>query len=187
MKPGHSTSLLIVWRVAELEAKHLNAPEIEPVHLLIGLAKTVDLDLPALVSKDTADRDAILEELLREVRRLRTIFSTAQVKPSALRRRLRGTPLGQRFRLPESETLHRSTAARKVFSDAEHFAQIAGVAVYPMHLLYGLLLGADPCRDEVFRELGIDKSRLLRVTKREVIFQPEDSTAATSKPKSRWN
>src|SRR5208282_5439216 len=140
MKPLHSHSLLLAWRVAEAEAKRLNAPEIEPIHLLIGLAKAVDLDLPALVSKDTPDRDAILEELLREVRKLRTIFSTAQVSARALRRKLRGTPLDQRFHLPDADTLHRSTAARKVFTDADHFAQLAGSIVYPAHLLYAVLL-----------------------------------------------
>ncbi|HOC54202.1 MAG TPA: Clp protease N-terminal domain-containing protein [Verrucomicrobiota bacterium] len=169
MKSRHSNSLLFVWRVAEVEAKHLNAPELEPVHLLIGLAKTVDLDLPTLVSKNTADRDAILEELLREVRRLRTVFSTAQVSAKALRRKLRGTPLDQRFRLPESESLHRSTAARKVFADAEHFAQLSNSVVYPAHLLHALLLNDDDTREEAFQALGVDKKRFLEVARREVV------------------
>jgi ATP-dependent Clp protease ATP-binding subunit ClpA len=187
MKPRHSTSLLLVWRVAEVEAKRLNAPEIEPLHLLIGLCKAVNLDLPALVSKDTPDRDDILEELLREVRRLRTIFRTAQVNPTPLRRKLRGTPLDRRFQMEESETLHRTAAAKKVFADAEHFAQLAGAVVYPAHLLYAVLLGDDTRRDDTFKDLGIDKPRFQEVAKREVVFQREDGAAAMSKPKTRWN
>jgi hypothetical protein len=146
----------------------------------------VSLDLPALVSKDTPDRDEILEELLREVRRLRTIFRTAQVNPTPLRRKLRGTPLDRRFQMEKSETLHRTAAAKKVFVDAEHFAQLAGVVVYPAHLLYAVLLGDDPRRDAAFKELGIAKPRFQEVAKREVIFQQE-AGATADKPKTRWN
>lgn len=186
MKSQHSNSLLLVWRVAEVEAKHLNASELEPVHLLIGLAKTVDLDLPTLVSKDTADRDAILEELLREVRRLRTIFSTAQVSAKALRRRLRGTPRNQRIRLPDSESLHRSTAARKVFADAEHFAQLSAGIVYPAHLLHALLLHDDPTRETAFQALGINQKRFLEVARREVVPLPSRQFP-DSRTKTTWN
>lgn len=187
MKPRRSNSLLLVWRIAELEAKHLNAIEIQPVHVLIGLAKAVDLDLPALVSKGTADRDAILEELLREVRRLRTIFSTAQVKPSALRRKLRGSPIYQRFHIPKSETLHRSASTRKVFADAEHFAQLTGSIVYPAHLLYAVLLPSDERCDNVLQTLQIDKKRLLEIARREVVLQREAEIGPAPNPKTRWN
>src|ERR1041385_4532163 len=148
MKSLHSHSLLLAWRVAEAEAKPLNAPELEPIHFLIGLCKAVSLDLPALVSKDAPDRNEILEELLREVRRLRTIFRTAQVNPTPLRRNLRGKLLAGRFQMDNSETLHRNTATKKVFADAEHFAQLAGGIVYPTHLLYAVLLSDDDRRDE---------------------------------------
>ena len=54
-------------RLAELEARQLKASTIEPTHLLLGLCKSVDLDLPVLVQKDPPDRDEVLEEFLREV------------------------------------------------------------------------------------------------------------------------
>src|SRR5438477_6222983 len=44
MKSRHSNSLILVWRVAEFETRHLNAPKIEPTRLLLGLCKVVDLD-----------------------------------------------------------------------------------------------------------------------------------------------
>ena len=44
MKAPRSISLLVVWRLAELEAKHLGATQLEPAHFLIGLAKAVDVD-----------------------------------------------------------------------------------------------------------------------------------------------
>ena len=187
MKPRHSSSLIFVWRVAEAEAKRLNAPDISTAHLLIGLCKTVDLDLAALVSKDTPDRDAILEELLREVRRVRTVLSTAQVDAKALRRKLRGTPLDKRLRMPDSQSLHRSSAAKKVFADAEHFAQLAGSIVYPAHLLYAVLLHEDETRDDAIQALGIDKKRFHEVARREIIFQQEGGAATVNKPRTRWN
>ena len=45
----HSNSLILVWRVAEFEARHSKASTIEPTHLMLGLCKVVDLDLPEFV------------------------------------------------------------------------------------------------------------------------------------------
>ena len=186
MKSLHSNSLLLAWRVAEAEAKRLTAPEIEPSHLLIGLAKLVDLDLPSLLSKNLPDRDEILEEFLREVRRLRTVLRTAQVDPAAFRRALRGKPTNQRFSMPDSKTLHRSAAARKTFADADHFAQLADSPVYPVHLLYAVLLYKDDGIQEVCSNLSIDTKRFQEVASREVI--PHQRAAAdTVKTKTKWN
>src|SRR5260221_6710788 len=77
MKPRHSDSLILVWQLAELEARHLNSPTIEPTHLLLGILRSVDVDLLALFANHSPNRDEILEEALREVRRLRTVFETA--------------------------------------------------------------------------------------------------------------
>jgi hypothetical protein len=69
MKVRHSDSLILIWQLAELEARQLKASIIEPTHLLLGLCKSVDLGLPTLVQKDSPDRDEVLEELLRQDRR----------------------------------------------------------------------------------------------------------------------
>jgi ATP-dependent Clp protease ATP-binding subunit ClpA len=187
MKSRHSSSLILIWRVAEAEARQLSAQEIEPIHLLIGLCKVVDLDLTALVSNETPDRDAILEELLREVRRVRTVLYTAQVDARALRRKLRGPPMDERFSMAESESLHRSTSARMVFADAEHFAQLAESIVYPAHLLYAVLQHEDAKCHEIFQELGVDKARFQEVAKREVIFQQDDASTVVTRKKTHWN
>jgi len=83
-------SLILVWRVAEFEARHAKASTIEPNHLLLGLCKVVDLDLPEFVTKDAPDRDEVLEELLREVRRLRTVFRAAGLDTKTFRRNCAG-------------------------------------------------------------------------------------------------
>ena len=91
MKSQHSNSLILVWRVAEFEARHCRKrPTIEPTHLLLGLCKVVDLDLPEFVSKDAPDRNEVLEELLREVRKLRTVFRAAGLDAKTFRRNCAG-------------------------------------------------------------------------------------------------
>lgn len=187
MKSRHSTSLLVVWRVAETEARHLKATTIEPMHLLLGLCKVVDLDLPEIISKNAPDRDEILEELLREVRKLRTVFRVAGVDAKTVRRRLRRNSPERRFGLAESDRLRRSSAAKQIFADAEHFAQVSNGAVYPVHLLYATLLVEDKHRDTTLGELKIDKKRLLSVAKREVLTFKVGPVSETNAARARWN
>jgi cell division FtsZ-interacting protein ZapD len=184
MKPRHSNSLILIWRVAEFEARQLKAPAIEPTHLLLGLCKVVDLNLPLLVSEDAPDRDGILEELLREVRRLKNVFRAAGLDAKVFRRRLRRTVGARRFVFPDSERLHRSKAAKQVFADAERIAVPGGSVVYPVHLLYATLHGDDNERDEVMKELGINRNHLLEAAKGELVFRYGRST---NKDRTRWN
>jgi len=187
MKSQHSKSIILVWRVAEFEARHQNASTIEPTHLLLGLCKVVDLDLPELVSKDSPDRDEVLEELLREVRKLRTVFHAAGLDAKTFRRRLRRASPERRFSLAESERLRRSSASRQVFADAEHFAQLGSGTVYPVHLLYAILLAEDNHRDATLAELNIDTKRLKSVIKREVLMPQLVSVSTSKKTRTRWN
>ncbi|HKW29969.1 MAG TPA: hypothetical protein VJT54_11570 [Verrucomicrobiae bacterium] len=183
----HSASLIFVWRVAEFEARHAKASTIEPTHLMLGLCKVVDLDLPEFVAKDAPDRDEVLEELLREVRKLRTVFRAAGLEAKMFRRKLRRASPERRFALDDSERLRRSSAAKQVFADAEHFAQLGSSAVYPVHLLYATLLAEDKHRDETLAELKIEKKRLLNVSKREVLTPQLGSASSSKRERTRWN
>ena len=170
MKVRHSDSLILIWRLAELEARHLKASTIEPTHLLLGLCKSVDLDLTALVQKDSPDRDEVLEELLREVRRLRTIFRAAGLDARTFRRALRRKSCGNRIAPSESQRLGRSKAAKQVFADAEHFAEMANSLVFPIQLLFAVVSTNDEVRDDLLDQLGVEPERLRKVAKREVAF-----------------
>jgi ATP-dependent Clp protease ATP-binding subunit ClpA len=181
----HSNSLILIWQVAEFEARQLKASTIEPVHLLLGLCKTVDLDLPDLISRNAPNRAEVLEECLREVRRLRNVFQDAKLNAAIVRRRLRRLSGERRFSLPESERLHRSDAAKKVFANAEHFAQLNRGIVYPVHLLYAVLGVEDEQRDQAMNELGIQKARLCEAAKHELFSQCDKTMAKTDT--ARWN
>jgi ATP-dependent Clp protease ATP-binding subunit ClpA len=183
----HSASLILVWRVAEFEARHAKASTIEPNHLLLGLCKVVDLDLPEFVAKDDPDRDEVLEELLREVRRLRTVFRAAGLNAKTFRRKLRRFSPERRFALDDSERLRRSSAAKQVFAEAEHFAQLGSSAVYPVHLLYAGLLADDEHRDATLAEMNVEKKHLLTVSKREVLGRQMGSASPSAKARTRWN
>src|SRR5205814_1458412 len=102
---------------------------------------------------------------LREVRRIRIVFSSAQVDARKLRRKLRGKPAERRFTLVEPGILHRTDAAKLVFSRAEGFAQLGDGVVYPAHLLYAVLLHENKSWDSVLYELGVDKARLQEIAK----------------------
>ena len=187
MKVRHSDSLILIWRVAEFEARQLKASTIEPTHLLLGLAKCVDLDLPAFVSKDAPDRDEVLEELLHEVRRLRSVFRAAGLDAKAFRRRLRRASGGNRFSPSESDRLRRSPSAKRVFNEAEHFAELANCLVYPAHLLYAVLLTEDQNRDEVLVHIGVNRKSLQEAAKRVVLFRPNTTSPTSKKDRNRWN
>jgi ATP-dependent Clp protease ATP-binding subunit ClpA len=177
MKLRHSESLTLIWRISEFEARQLRAASIEPRHLLLGLCKVVDLELPALVAKDSPDHDEVLEELLREVRRLRQVFRAANLDARAFRRRLRNLNAANRCPPSGLQRLRRSPAARLVFADAEHLAAITDCAVFPVHLLYSALLTQDEKRDALLEELRVDPKRLQQLAKREVLLQREGGAA----------
>jgi len=171
MKVQYGDSLYFVWRVAQLEGRRLRASTLDPVHLIIALAKMVDIDFIDLVPKDAPNRDARIEELLRETRRLRTIFQKAGLDPKIFRRRLRGNVPEPRFAPEESEILHRSVEAKQVFSEADNLAEQGGQRhVFPAHLLLAVLMAKDDTRDQVLVDLGIKKRRLLDATRREVFI-----------------
>lgn len=187
MKPRHSNSLILVWRLAEFEARQLQASTIEPRHLLLGLCKVVDVDLVQLIATNAPDRDEMLEESLREVRKLRTIFRVAGVDAKVLRRCLRqASPDLRMFADAGNKHLRRTPDTKDVFADAEHFAEATNGPVYPAHLLYAVLLSQDKDRDSVLAELNIDKRRWSTVAKRQVLtlqINAADSKAA----KAQWN
>jgi len=169
MSARFSKSLVLIWQVAEFEARQLKAVLIEPAHLLLGLCKSVDLDLTAVPLKDSPDRDEVLEELLREVRRLRTIFRAAGLDVRAFRRALRQKWVGSQGAEPESKRLHRSKASKAMFSEAEHLAELSNSPVFPVHLIYVVMSAADELRDQLLDLHGVEPARLLKLAKRDAI------------------
>ncbi len=187
MKPRHSNSLLFVWQVADLEAKRLQAAFLEPGHLLLGLCKCVDIDVLASIPSSAPQREALLEELLREFRRLRESFASAGFDAMRFRRHYRTVlPEGSAGLNLNSGNLHRTDSAKDVFNGAEKIAEIAGTAVYPIHVLYSLMVERDEARDEAMRVAGSDPRRLRQVLNEQMTPQPND-TSARNRGVAQWN
>jgi ATP-dependent Clp protease ATP-binding subunit ClpA len=170
MKVPHSNSLILIWRLSELEARHLGSLTIEPTHLLLGLCKSVDVDLASLFEKPSPDRKEVLDELLREVGRLRSVFKAARLDARRFRRALRSLSGGDQISLSESLHIRRSKAAKQVFAGAEHFAEIAHSIVFPIHLLYAVLSTKDETHWRLMDELGANTERLRRLANREAML-----------------
>jgi ATP-dependent Clp protease ATP-binding subunit ClpC len=136
----HSESLLIAWRLAELEATHLRRPELEPVHFFLSLLKLVEMDVSAiLLDKTTLSTDRI-QEGASHVETLRHAFTTAGVDSTRTRRRLRkllppGDTAGE-----DIKNIRRSPATRTIFTKAEQMLAEAPLPVLqPLHLLEAIL------------------------------------------------
>ena len=154
----HIDSLIIVWQLAEIEARHAGSRHIEPPYLFLGLLKIVDLDLEkALVKPSSHDASAIAAE----VEALRQAFGEYDLDTTRIRRRFRrhlkkGEPIGREVHL------HRSQKARAVFGRAERLAEPAGGNVHPMHLAVALLQSQDASIESVLEEALVFPTELRR-------------------------
>jgi ATP-dependent Clp protease ATP-binding subunit ClpC len=171
--------------VAAVEGANLKATAIDPIHLLLGLCKVVDLDLDRVVSQDRLDRDEWLAECQREVGRLRAVFKSVGFDPMTFRRRLRSTSPIPRFSFEAQKQLRRSPAAKKVFSEAERCAELGSGLVYPIHLLYAVLLSEDAISEQAFDAANVGKKSLLAATKREALIAQIGSDSQQAR--TRWN
>ena len=187
MKPRHSSSLVFVWQIADLEAKRLQAAFLEPAHLLLGMCKCVDIDVLASIPSSAPQREALLEELLREFQRLREVFWSAGFNAMRFRRHYRNVlPVGSAGLNVVSGNLHRTDSAKDVFHVAEKFAEISVTPVYPIHLLLSLVVKRDDARDEAMRVTGSDPSRLCQALKEQIVPRPAASFTKESRVE-QWN
>src|ERR1700693_1882551 len=130
----HADSLILVWKLAELEARHLRNGEIEPAHFFLGLLKIVDLDVVRLAENWQAEGRDSVEQLSADVGLLRSIFTEFFIETTPLRRRLRSRL--SKGVAEEKETLRRSRVARTLFRKAE---LMGSEIVRPDHLLVAIL------------------------------------------------
>lgn len=116
----YSQSLILAWNLAALEAQAGNSPEIEPAHLLLGVCKLCDLDLPGLFAQNPGLDINAQKAIEAEVMSLRQAFLLASFDHTGFRRRLRGLVAlpGERPVYADGQ-LHRSADARLVFQRAE--------------------------------------------------------------------
>ena len=110
----HADSLLLVWKLAELEAQHLDHTEIQPEHFLLGLLKIVDIDVIKLVEVWQEEGRESVEQISSDISAVRSVFGDSSVDTTILRRRLRRR-LGRGMKQASSR-LRRSDRCSRAFS-----------------------------------------------------------------------
>lgn len=130
----HSDSLILVWKIAELEARNLGSRAIEPAHFFLGLLKEVDLSVGFVADYFKNGRQDSVEQLAKEVSALKSAFTAGNIESTPTRRQLRSAlntgcdPIEGRLR--------RSSESRWLFQKAETLSK---PVVKPIHLLAALL------------------------------------------------
>ncbi|MGW3953142.1 AAA family ATPase [Streptomyces sp. NPDC004752] len=157
IKP-YSDSVALALGLARIEARAGRAPQVEPEHLLLGLANLCRDDLREVLGASSltpARRDAVEAN----VRALRRRFALAKVDPQTFRRRLRAALTVDAPPPPPAPAAvpQRSRTARRAFIRAGELAgdRTAGT-VDLLRAVLGLPL---PTAARVLRELGVEDAR----------------------------
>lgn len=131
----HSKSLLLVWRIAELEAMNLKQEMIKPAHFFLGILKVVEVDLVKILKNQ---REEISEEIEQDIADLKSCVGEFVLDLTFTRRFLRSIlPKGGEH--SQKDRLRRTKASRVSFGAAETLATKTRSPVLPTHLLFGLL------------------------------------------------
>ena len=159
-----------IWDVADFEARQAESLLIEPCHFLLALFKAVDVDVTTVVQdkQSLAERDLVLEELLREVARLRRVFEYAKVNPREFRHQYReivASPLST----PSQYRLHRSPSSREIFKQSQKLARLHHPEILPTHLLDSLLSIEDANRDSVLNRQNIGAENIRHAVRTELL------------------
>lgn len=163
----HADSLILVWKLAELEARHLRNREIVPAHFFLGLLKIVDLDVVRLAENWQAEGRDSVGQLSADVELLRSIFTESLIETTPLRRRLRSRL--SKGTAEERGALRRSGSARTLFAKAE---AMGSEIVRPDHLLAAILDNNIPEVNRVLADSGIDREKLSRDVKAVLVAAP---------------
>jgi hypothetical protein len=147
----HSDSLILVWKIAELEARNLGAREIEPTHFFLGLLKVVDLSVGFVAQYFQKGRQDSMDQLSKDVLDLRSVFIEGGVESTPTRRRLRAH-LHKGLKETEGR-LRRRADSRTLFLKAETEAH---EVVKPVHLLSAIFGAEIPVLESFLVEGGAD-------------------------------
>lgn len=155
----HADSLILVWKLAELEARHAHVGEITVPHFFLGLLKAVDIHVKRLAESWEAECRDSVERISGDIAFVGSVFAKSAIETTPMRRRLR-----QRLTkgsADEEDPLRRSADSREVFRAAESMDE----TVRPAHLLVAILDAVVPEIVAVLRDSGVDAQVLYRNAK----------------------
>jgi len=163
----HTSSLVLFWRLAEMEAVHAQQNEILPVHFFLGLLKAADLDWSSVLGENPNFTSDDIKHIGADAGRLRYCFEQVNMDITRTRRHLRKVLVEERDAPQREETkkLRRSPASREVFAEAEQAAAKRDGMVVPMDLLLAVLRSeeSNPSLSQAFTRSGCNAGELIRV------------------------
>jgi hypothetical protein len=168
----YADSLLLVWKLAELEAINLKSEQIHPPHFFLGLLKIVDIDLGKVLAKEgRVAEDGAVDEIERDVLLVRECFDEFGVNTTSARRMLRRIlPRGMSESDLERGRLHRSSESREAFSGAERVAQVFfGGDVRALHMLFALLKNRNNNIDTILKDSECPAAKLRSFAVRQLL------------------
>jgi len=166
----NSNATILVWKIAALEARHLNHKEIDPIDLMLGILKIVDVDLAKIV--DVKDGDDFVT-ISGEVKELTELFLEASIDAKSTRRRLRRESIhqGQLVQHPDG-VIHRSNRTKDVFRRAIEMLSGGDSRVLPIHILAALLDKHEPELERLLILVNSPVHALVRILSTKIrIFQ----------------
>src|SRR5271166_4780573 len=132
-----SQGSILIWLLAEAEAKTAGFGEISPWHLLVACFKACDLDLAEFLKNAPEGIRTNREEIQKDFKRLAVIVRGKFGNPTAVRRRLRAA-IGKCAEADVNAPLHRTPDARQIFVHAESFAKSRNDMARPLDLFEAL-------------------------------------------------
>lgn len=111
--------LKVCWLIANVEAKHLGATEILPIHFLLATMKIVDPNFPAQIDGLNISSEE-WSAMCKEAKSIRHYIDVLPERVAIKRRGLRKRLAKQQVNAPVTAEgmLHRSESLKKAFSDA---------------------------------------------------------------------
>ncbi len=138
----YSKSLLLIWSLAELEAKNLKQENIHPAHFFLGILKSVEVDLVRILRKQSEE---VQLEIRKDILDLKSCVGEFISDITYTRRFLRNIlPRDLQLSVERDSKLRRSRASRDVFHKCEQLYPSISREVLPIHLLSILLESNDP-------------------------------------------
>lgn len=136
----HSNTLLIAWRLAELEAANLRSAELEPIHFFLGLLKLGELEIGPILAESSTLTNLEVRREIESVQRMTSSFSQVGLETTQTRRRLRRSlPTGS-WAGDMGQHIRRNEDSRDLFTKAEELAvKYGSEVVEPLHLLVRIM------------------------------------------------
>ena len=125
MKIDISTSVRIVWMIANAEASAAGSDTIQPVHFFLGVLKIIDPKFAENL-KDLELPDDEKQSIFKDAKNVRRYLEIQDDDVTKYRRKVRASLKRKETRKADNQMLHRSEVSRHVFEVAVEKAVKAG-------------------------------------------------------------